>query len=571
MDVHEGTHTAEALEHGSERDPTARLRSARRQLQLQEGVIAALQSRIQDLEEKQAQIGSVLHTAEHAFLVIGRDGAIQLLNPVFVNLARHVFGRVPAPGDPVEDFVRDEDLDTFRANSKRAWSGETVVVTRSFEMGDRTRWFRFVYAPVSAPMAEEDALSGAASSGELGDPPAIILHTAEITVEYEAEQALHRSEERYRSIVNDVLDTSAAGLLILDADVQVVWVNQAAERFFDVDRSAVIGLDKREVLRRMIAPQMANPDAFASRVLATYADNTYPESFVCCVRGNETRAERYLEHRSLPIRTGIYAGGRIEHYYDVTDLKHAEQRLRAAQEESEAAREAKSRLASTVSHEIRTAMSGILGFAEMLLENDLDAESHHFAEVIHRSGESVMAFLNDVLDVARLEAGGLQLDAGPMDVARCAEDALATVRALAARKDIDLQLRMDDDLPKDFVSDELRLRQVLSNLLSNAVKFTDRGFVRLSMDWCEAEASPLDEPCLCACVRDTGAGISPEEQERLFEAFHQADSQTARTHGGSGLGLYIVERLVSALNGRVHVESTPGEGSSFHVYIPNET
>lgn len=569
MDVHEGTHITDVPEHPPGADLNALLASARRQMQIQEGVIAALRSRIQDLEEKQAQIGSVLHTAQHAFLVIGRDGTIQLLNPVWVNLARHVFGRVPEPGDPVEDFVREQDLETFRANTMRAWGGETVVVTRSFEMGDRTRWFRFVYAPVSAPVANGTDLSEASSSAGAGDPPAIILHSAEITVEYEAEQALHKSEERYRSIVNDVLDTSAVGLFVIDADLKVVWINQATEQFFDVDRCAVIGLDKRDVLRKLIAPKMADPDVFASRVLATYADNTYPESFTCRIRGDENRAERFLEHRSLPIETGVYAGGRIEHYYDITELKHAEQRLRAAQKESESAREAKSRLASIISHEIRTAMSGILGFAEILLEKDLDAESHHFVEVIRRSSESVTSFLNDVLDVARLEAGGLQLNVEPFDVSQCAEDALSTVEAIAARKGIDLHLCISDDVPDSFTSDEFRLRQVLSNLLSNAVKFTDHGSVRLLVEWCEPDASPLDEPALHVCVRDTGVGISQEEQERLFEAFHQAGAQTARERGGSGFGLYIVDSLIRALSGYIEVESTLGEGSSFHVYIPS--
>jgi PAS domain S-box-containing protein len=534
----------------------ARIREQERHIGVLQEMIAAQQERIRSLQSEQGRMDAVFGSALQSFLVIDPNGTIQAANPTFASVAREVFGRAPAAGDHVEDFVRARDLDTFRANFQRALQGETVTVTRRFDVDTSPRWFRFVYTPVSLS-ATPDAHPAV---------EAVILQSTDVTEQRLVEDALMASEARHRSIVHDALDTSAAGLFILDAEFQIVWINRAVERFFGLDRNEVLGRDKRAVLREQIAPRLDDPGAFTERILATYDDNTRAENFICTVQAAGERPVRHLEHQSLPIREGYYRGGRVEHYYDVTALQRAKSEVEAAREHAERHDEATERFLATLSHEIRSSMTGITGFADLLLDAGLDDDAHYFAEVIRDSGDAVLGLLNDVLDLSRLEAGAVELDPQPFELAPALHRAADAVRAPARKKGLDLNVEVDDALPPVVIGDEMRIRQILVNLLGNAVKFTDTGSVCLS-------ATRGDDPSgdrfpLHLRVADTGIGLSEEEQDTLFDAFQQACPSTSQEHGGSGLGLAIVKELVEAMDGAVSVNSTPGGGSTFHVILP---
>lgn len=548
------------------------LQVAKRQIAFQEQAVEAQRRRSEALEASRHRIGSVLRTARHAFMVVGVDGAIETVNPVFCETSKELFGRVPQPGDEVMDFVRSQDVDTFTARLRRARAGETVQVVKPMELASTTQWFRFVYAPV-----------GAGRSVDGRAQHSVVIHIEDVTDVQEAQADLRDTTGRYRSLIRDVINTIASGLLIYDADLKLVWMNEAATSFFGLRGDDLRGREADEMMQQRIAPVMRRPDDFLRNVRALASSKTWNATVSCRIRPGEGRQARVLEYRRTPIERGTYAGGYVEHYYDITRLKAAEDDLRAAKQDADAAREGTHRFLSTVSHEVRTTLSGILGFAELLLENGLDGDNQHFVELIDRSGRSLLTLLSNVLDLARLEAGALTLDHRPFSPVICARDALDVVRGVGTRKGLDVSMETSGPVPDLVRGDRLRIRQILINLLSNAVKYTDEGSVSLRV-----EAQPIDtevrspEPditedippdadlVLYFSVCDTGIGISKEEQAHLFDAFYQAGDDADRSHGGSGLGLNIVGKLVRALGGSLAIDSAPGAGSRFHVRLPVE-
>ena len=246
------------------------------------------------------------------------------------------------------------------------------------------------------------------------------------------------------------------------------------------------------------------------------------------------------------------------------ELAATNEELVEAREDALAAARTKSAFLANMSHEIRTPLNGIIGFADLLAESDLSADQNEFVESIRSSGETLLALINDILDFSKIEAGKIELEAEPFAVRRCIEDALDLVAANAAEKGLELTYRIDPAVPPAVRGDVTRLRQILANLLSNAVKFTDEGEVVVRIR--PADASDT----LHVSVRDTGIGIPPDKQEKLFQSFSQVDASTTRRYGGTGLGLAISKQLVELMGGRIWVDSTEGEGSTFHFTVATE-
>ncbi len=276
-----------------------------------------------------------------------------------------------------------------------------------------------------------------------------------------------------------------------------------------------------------------------------------------------------VRHPLTGARDGVVVAAR-----DVTERVELELLLTRARRHAENAAQAKSDFLANMSHEIRTPMNGVLGFAELMLQGDLAADQRRFAEMIVQSGRSMMMLLNDVLDLSKIESGQFAIDRAPVDLHASLADCAALHRPAAEKKGLTLEFACDagddggDDADCRFdgprrpwvMTDGLRLRQIMLNLIGNAVKFTEAGQIRVSYRLLPGEVQ--------VAVADSGIGISPARLDTIFHPFTQGEADTARRFGGTGLGLSISRQLAALLGGRITVESAPGEGSRFSVFLP---
>jgi len=242
--------------------------------------------------------------------------------------------------------------------------------------------------------------------------------------------------------------------------------------------------------------------------------------------------------------------------------------LAAARDEALASTRTKSEFLANMSHEIRTPMNAVIGMTTLMLGTQMTSEQRDYAETIRMSGDALLTIINDILDFSKIEAGQIELERQPFDLRQCIDDSVELIAKQASDKGVEVAVLLGPDVPRQVVGDPSRLRQILVNLLHNAVKFTAAGEVVVAA-WLPA---PDDGPAHAVhfAVRDTGIGIPEDRLSRLFRPFSQVDASVTRRYGGTGLGLSISQRFVEMMGGAMWVESTPGQGSTFHFTIVAE-
>lgn len=376
-----------------------------------------------------------------------------------------------------------------------------------------------------------------------------------------AERALAAREAEAR--LGIVASHTSNGVVIADAEGRIEWVNAAFEQLSGRSLAEVRGRVRYDLLREA----EADPNALIRLREAVASRGEGAEELLTTVQGKPQWS--FIQTKRVKVGD-IHQLVSVE--IDVTARKEAEAELDKARARAEEAARAKGDFLATMSHEMRTPLNGILGMSDMLARTSLNGRQAEQLETLRTCADNLLALVNDVLDLSKVEAGSLQLEDTPFEPRLVVDDVLAMNAVRAQTKGIDLIAIVDRGVPESLVGDMTRTRQTLTNLVANAVKFTSTGEIRIEVSLLGSPADPGASasagPTLLFSVRDTGIGIDAATRARLFAPFTQADGSISRRFGGSGLGLAISRRLVEAMGGSIDFESELGRGSRFFFTLP---
>lgn len=399
------------------------------------------------------------------------------------------------------------------------------------------------------------------------DPEKPLLGTMaiDITAEHEAQKREMQNTAIFRQAVSAVRDYA---IFVLDTEGFIKTWNEGAERIKGYAPSEIIG---RHFSVFHPEEQRLNGQPQALLTEAQVRGRVEHEDWR--LRKDGSRFWAYVVITPFYDADGVLIGF-VKVTRDLTSSKALEEQLRIKNEELEAARDKaletcklKSAFVANISHELRTPLAGILGMNELLLSTKLDEDQQELAQTVHQSSESLLAILNDILDLSKIEAGKVELDYSPMNIRLVVEDCVRLMTPLARAKTLSIHTVVDRQLPDQVVGDSERMKQILLNLVGNAVKFTESGEINVRAELL-GDGTPDGHVTARVSVTDTGIGIAAEFKPNLFDPFTQADVSTTRRYGGTGLGLTIAKKLVEQMGGQIGCESQFGRGSTFWFTIP---
>jgi PAS domain S-box-containing protein len=371
--------------------------------------------------------------------------------------------------------------------------------------------------------------------------------------------ALKKSKEN----IDLLLNSTTEGILGLDLKENFTFCNDSCLRLLGYQkREELIGKNLHYLIHYKTKDSVPIPIHECPLYLALIqGKEKYTEDEVFWrADGTYFPAEIY----SYPQYRDGHLIGAVFSFIDITERKKIQNELITAKEQAEAANISKSHFLANMSHEIRTPMNGIIGFIQLLKSTSLDEEQLDFISIVESSTESLLAIINDILDISKIEAGRMDLEQIPFDLKTATEDAIFLFEAKADAKGLVLTVVIDSNVPTYVVGDPLKLKQIISNLVSNAIKFTDHGSITILVN---VREETNEQVTLTYSIQDTGIGITQEEQKKLFQSFSQADSSSTRKYGGTGLGLAICKKLVELMNGSISVNSEKGKGSVFYFQV----
>jgi PAS domain S-box-containing protein len=378
--------------------------------------------------------------------------------------------------------------------------------------------------------------------------PMIVAYVQDTTERSTAETAAHDAHARLQAAIETLTD----GFVYFDADERLVLANSRYVNMFSDETAPLVkpGVVFIDILRKAAsegyyADTAGREEEFVQKRLEDFRNPSGPS----LVTLQDGRVFKVFEQRTPD-------GGRVGLRVDVTELNQA-------RAQAEAANAAKSAFLANMSHEIRTPMNGILGLIQMISQTELDSAQREMVEAVHGSAEGLLSILNDILDLARIEAGKETYDAAPFSPSQVLRDVVRIHQIVAQQKGLDMHLDLSPDLEGHWTGDARRIGQMIHNLCGNALKFTNQGSVTLSGQVTAGGGIRLG-------VRDTGIGMTPEQLRRVSNKFEQADNSITRTFGGTGLGLAIVTELVEKMGGDFHISSQHGLGTKAYVILPLE-
>lgn len=346
-------------------------------------------------------------------------------------------------------------------------------------------------------------------------------------------------------------------VIITDTERRIVWVNEAFERGTGYTSKEAIGRYVAELLTQNV-PELLADDSIDRAVKEGVPFRGEVQSL------RKDSSPFWVDVNLFPIRD---EDGEIEFFVtierDVTEARKIARERDEARALAEAGAKAKAEFLANMSHGIRTPLSGVMGMADLLAETELDDEQRRFADIIRGSSLSLMAIINDILDLSKLDAGRMEMHPVAFSPEACFRETVDLLTPMARAKDLTFDLIVSPDLPDRVWADDGRIRQVATNIIGNAIKFTETGGVSLRL-FADSQGG------MCFEVQDTGIGIAPDKLDRIFDHFTQAEESTTRRFGGSGLGLSISSYIVDAMGGEISVISELGVGSTFGVRVPVE-
>ena len=448
-------------------------------------------------------------------------------------------------------FHHEDDAKIKRhlAEMLQSGHGGLFAIEHRVHHGDDTRWL----AVRKQIFVDDD-----------GEPTYGVLAARDITEVKANERSIKLSEQRLR------LAAESAGFGTLHADIA------AGTTTFSTEALQLLGLPADEPLVVPLdeMPSFVHPDD-RDAVARHYREHMTQSGDAPPIEHRALRADgsiRWvrLQARALESRSPLHRGKVSEiigTLMDITESRDREVKLRDAMRRAEAANQSKSAFLANMSHEIRTPMTAILGYIDLVAERVEDIEARNHIQTIRSNGGFLLAIINDILDLSKIEAGKFNIVAEQFDPVRLVEDVRSIMEVRATERDLDLKVVYEGKLPRMIETDPKRLKQILINLVGNAVKFTRRGSVKIVV----SHSGPATGGKMRMEVIDTGIGMTPDQQENLFKPFTQGDETVSRSFGGTGLGLTISRRLAKMLGGDIEVQSQLDRGSRFSVWVDTGT
>jgi len=509
--------------------------------------IEVKETNLREISEARRRLTDAIESVSEGFALYDADDRLVLCNSRYRDLLYPGIEDVVAPGTSFESIIRraaSHGLISDADGRVDAWLAERMARHRNPSGPHLQRRGDGQWVQISERKTQD------------GGIVTVYTDISELKQrEAELEQRELELAEKSTAL-ETTLENMGQGISMLDADLKLTVMNRKFFEILDIPANRFRPGDKFEQLVRYnaergeygdvdIDQEVRNQVEIAKRFQSHTVERPRPDGTV-------------IEVRWEPVRSG----GLVLIYTDVTERKRTQEGLRRAKEQADAANRAKSQFLANMSHELRTPLNAIIGYTELIEDNIYGQVPEKIAEVIDRVGQSgrhLLGLINDVLDLSKIEAGQLNLTLDDYAMDNVVHTVVNNVESLAAEKDLRLTASVPDGLPVAR-GDEQRIAQALLNLLGNAIKFTDAGEVKLEVR--------AENGAFLVSVSDTGLGISEADQARIFDEFQQADGSDTRMKGGTGLGLAITRRMIEMHGGRIWVESTLGEGSTFWLSFP---
>lgn len=519
------------------------------QLQYLDGVMLDINTRKQAeerLRESEQFLNAILNAIPNPIFVKNRAHQWLLLNDANVRLI----------GAPREELIGKTDYDFFpKEQADMFWAGDE----RAFEDGATTDEEDITVGGETRTIITQKTVSRTAQGGQY-----LVGVITDITARKRVEEEIRKG----RALLEQAQIIAKISNWEYVPSIDKLYFNHIAQRMMGLhpDDEKILAMSAQEFMRNFVhrEDRQQLSATFLAAVEAAHAEHLF-ECEYRFVKPDGTVHNLYLRIRVQG--DGILYGVT----QDVTERKHFEEVLVQAKNEAESANRLKSEFLANMSHEIRTPMNAILGFAELLRSQNLEAKHLSYLSGIISAGRGLLSIINDILDLSRIEAGQMELEFEPVDVRLLCSDLASIFTVRAQDSSLTFATRLSPLLPQSLLLDEARLRQSLFNLIGNAIKFTPNGSVTLSVEVHTPEIFSIEEETigLAFTVEDTGIGIPRDQHEFIFAPFTQQEGDSTRRFGGTGLGLSITRRLVEMMGGFIRLESEVGKGSAFSIVLPH--